>query len=526
MRSKLVALAALLCAAAAEFAAPPAATAAAPAPKQPKLIVVLVVDQFRYDYLTRFRSDYTRGFDRLLKQGAVYTNANYEQYPTVTAVGHATVLTGAPPAISGIVSNDFFDREANARRALVSDSNVTTLGNPHRSGSSPVRLLVSTVGDELKMSGRMPVKVIGVSWKDRSAILPAGRMADGAYWMDSETSGFVSSSWYFPQLPAWVDEFNTNHRVEQFAGKQWTPVTGGQPFATMPAAAGEKLATALDESPFGNELLLAFAEQAIVKENLGGNGGIDLLTLSFSCNDYVGHRVGPDDPRVRDMSIRTDRLIGQLFDFLEKRVGMANVLVALTADHGVAPLPEKMVERKMPGGRLTEKPVIDAIESALNARYGPGTWFATKYAPAPYFDHKFIESKGLNLAEVQQTAAQAVRQLPHIARVYTREELARGLAPADAIGRRVQNGFYYQRASDLTVIPEPYWMFDKAGTTHGTPYSYDSHVPLVLMGPGIVPGVHHRRVAVMDLAPTLATYLSVETPSGSQGEVLTDALAR
>lgn len=524
MKRTLLCLAALACAASLSLGSPPPAPA--PKPRQPKLILTLVVDQFRYDYLTRFRKDYTGGFDRLLTRGAVYTNASFEHVPTYTAPGHATILTGATPSMSGIVGNDFYDRETGKRQALVADAGVQTLNNSARTGASPHRLLVSTVGDEMKMSGRMPVKVIGISVKDRSAILTAGRMADGAYWMDSATQGFVSSTWYFKELPQWVNAFNQGRPLDGYAGKSWTPVTGGQPFLTLPAGPAEKLAEALDASPFGNEVLAAFAREAIVSENLGGNGGTDLLAVSFSCNDYVGHGVGPDDPRVRDMSIRADRLIGELFAFLDKRIGMANVLVVLTADHGVAPLPERMIERKMPGGRLEEKMVTEAIEQALTERYGKGAWIAGRSAQAPYFDHKLIATKKLKLAEVQETAALAVRALPHIARVFTREELSRGMAHSDFVGRRVQNGFFYQRAPDLVVLPEPYWIFDKTGTTHGTPYSYDAHVPLVLMGPGIAPGAYHRRVAVSDLAPTLATYLSVETPSGAAGGVLNEALAR
>jgi arylsulfatase A-like enzyme len=201
---------------------------------------------------------------------------------------------------------------------------------------------------------------------------------------------------------------------------------------------------------------------------------------------------------------------------------MKNVLVVLTADHGVAPLPELMEKRKMPGGRVQEEKVIEAVNAALAARYGAGKWVLGNSGPAPYLDHNLIASKKLNLEEVQNTAAQAVRALPYIARVFTREDLRRGLAPADFIARRVTNGFFYHRASDLFVLAQPYWLFEDAGTSHGTPYNYDSHVPLIFMGPGIKPGLYHQRAAVNDLAATLATMLAVETPSGANGRVLAE----
>jgi predicted AlkP superfamily pyrophosphatase or phosphodiesterase len=486
---------------------------------------MVVADQFRFDYLERFRADYTAGFKQLFDQGAFFTQAYYEHFPTVTAVGHSTVLSGALPSSSGIVGNEWLDRATGKTVTSVSDDDTQLLGGgENRKGASPHRLLVSTVGDELKLSDRAPAKIIGVSLKDRAAILPAGHMADGAYWFDSTTGNFVSSTYYFQQLPAWASEFNRQRAVDQYAGKAWTPAWGGTAFLTLPAKPGRQYWEACTATSFGNDMLETFAEAAIDGEKLGQDGGTDILALSFSSNDILGHKVGPNAPQVRDISIRTDRALGRLFDFLDKRIGMSNVLVIFTADHGVAPLPEYLAEHKMPGGRATETEIVDAVRNALNTRYGKAEWIQWRSGLDVFLNHSLIEDKGLSLDEVEETAASAIRTHPAVARVYTREQLLHGLTQADAVGRRMQNGLFYSRAADLFIVPRPYWLFEKTGTTHGSPWNYDAHVPLVLLGPGIRPGRYDRHVMVNDIAPTLAAILRIETPSGAFGRVLDEAL--
>jgi arylsulfatase A-like enzyme len=248
--------------------------------------------------------------------------------------------------------------------------------------------------------------------------------------------------------------------------------------------------------------------------------------MSFSANDTVCHAKGPDSPEAKEITLHTDKVLDKFFTFLDKRIGMSNVVVVLSADHGVAPLPELMATRKMPGGRMVEGVVLDAVTTALNAKYGESKWVLGKSGPSPYLDHKLIADSKLDLEEVQQVAAQAVRNLPHIARVFTREELRRGLSQNDMVGQRAQNGFFYQRASDLVIVPEPYWLFEKSGTSHGTPWNYDAHVPVIFMGPGIRAGKYSGRTCVNDIAPTLTNMLEVETPSGSVGRVLTEMLVR
>ena len=500
--------------------------ASPPSSPKPKLVLALVVDQYRYDYLTRFRTDYHGGFARLLEEGAVFTNAYLDHSPTVTAVGHSTFLTGAIPALSGIVSNEWYDRDTGKQITSVGDDGVALLGGKPGKGSSPRRLRVSTVGDEMKMSGKWSTRVIGISIKDRAAILPSGHMADGAFWFDSKTGNFVSSTYYFPELPEWVAAFNSQRPADRYLGAEWVPTWGGPPLRKMAAEAGRAFYDSLASSPYGNQLLEQFAEQAVTSLQLGAGGGIDLLTLSFSCNDYVGHRSGPDSPDVRDISIRTDQVLDKLFRFLDQQIGLEKVLVVLTADHGVAPVPEVNQARKMPGGRISDKLVLDKVREALSARYGAGPWVISSNGPEPYLNRELIRRKKLDLTEVLDVAAEAVRELPHVFRVYSSARLTLGEAPFDPVDRRVRNGFDSRRAPDLFVVPDPYWMFSTAGTTHGTPFNYDTHVPVIFMGPGIKPGIYHQTIIPNDIAPTLATLLEIEVPRGSVGRALHEILTK
>ena len=487
--------------------------------RKPKLVINLAIDQFRYDYLTRFRSEYTGGLKRLLEKGAVFTNAHYEHFPTVTAIGHSTMLTGATPSVSGIVGNEWFDRESGKQVTSVSDDQTELLGGRSGRGSSPRKLLVSSIGDELKISNGKS-KVIGISSKDRSAVLPAGRMGDGAYWFDTNTGNFVSSTWYFKQMPEWVTKFNSGRSIDQWVGKDWTSPGSPKPFFSMGAKADKGYFDKLDRSPYGNEALILFAQAAIEAESLGADEFPDVLAISFSANDRIGHSLGPDSAEVRDISIQSDKTLGRFFEYLDKKIGVGNWTVVLTADHGVAPMPEIMAERRMPGGRIPEGAVIKAIDAALTAKWGEGPWIIGRSGPAPYFNLDTINAKKLSREEVELVAAAAARDVPHIYRVYTRTQLRLGSMLDDIVDRRVRNGFHYQRGSDLFVISEPYWLFESRGTSHGTPYNYDSHVPIIFMGPGVKPGRYHARAAVNDIAPTFATMLDVETPSGASGRVL------
>ena len=488
--------------------APGARTAHTPA--APKLVVAIVIDQFRYDYLTRFRSEYTGGLKRMLSEGADFTNSHYRHYPTVTAVGHSTFLSGATPSTSGIIGNEWWDRTTGAVVTSVSDTQTQLLGGSG-TGSSPRRLLQSTVGDELKASGKGG-KVIGISIKDRAAILPSGHSADGAYWFDSGSGNFVSSTYYFAALPPWVADTNQHHLADKYAGREWMT-------HKMPAA-GPALYLQMEATPYGNELIQQFALRALTAEKLGTTAKTDLLTVSYSANDYVGHRYGPDSPEVHDMALRVDKLIGELLQAAEAQAGAGNVLAVLTADHGVAPLPEENQKRKMPGGRLNFAPVRALLESQLTAKFGGSHWVLYSSEAGIYLSLP----SGADPAAVESAAAAVLRGQPHIARVYTRTQLLNDAVQSDLVGTALRNGFNAERSGSLLMVLEPYWILAASGATHGSPYDYDTHVPMLFLGSRIKAGRYDSNVAPNDIAPTLATILDVETPSGSSGRVLTEML--
>jgi predicted AlkP superfamily pyrophosphatase or phosphodiesterase len=524
--------------------------------EKPKLVLVIVVDQFRYDYLIRFRSSYKGGIARLLNEGAVFTHARYPQYPTVTATGHATVLTGATPSISGIIGNEWFERDpfiewktscppstppvfekADGNKIIESVTDVSTCivgGDSNSSGASSRRLLVSSLGDELKMAGRKS-KVIGISMKDRGAILPAGHMADAAYWFRG--GKFVTSSYYRPELPGWVTAFNGAMSANRFKDADWLPLeanAGALPFCSMAkdrTAGGQRVRHCIniDATPFANTILEEFAEKVIENEGLGRSADADLLAISFSANDILGHIVGPDAPEVRDMSVRTDETIGKLLTYIDEHVGRDATLVVFTADHGISPSPKVNNSRRMPGGWIDTAEVRRAVSAALSAKFGAADWLHER-APEGglYFKAETIAAQQ-NASDVLRMAAATARKVPHIARVSTSDDLNLGYAEAGRVGQALALGHYGQRSPDLILVPEPYYMFGgksfasyPGGTTHLTPYGYDAHVPLIFMGSGVKRGFYDAPVLVNDVAPTLAIILEVETPSGSIGRMLSE----
>ncbi len=494
---------------------------------KPKLVVAIIVDQFRYDYLTRFRADYHGGFDQLLTQGADFTNAFYQQVPTVTAVGHSIFLSGAMPSVSGIIGNNWYDRDEGKMVTSVCDWNEKPVGGGHAEAegprctdadpASPKRLLVSTIGDELRTADAKS-KVLGVSIKARGAILPSGHRAAGAYWFDDETGNFITSTFYMKELPKWADTFNGQKLAAQYVDRPWesfpkwnfhAPVASKLPYLNIPA------------SPWGNELIEGFAEAALTGEQLGQRGVTDLLTVSFSSNDYVGHRTGPDSPEVRDMAIRTDQLLAKLFKRIDETVGMKNTVVVVSADHGVAPTPKQDAQDKMPGGYL-HADLEEVVTSALNRKFGKAAWLVP--GTDLYFNYEAL--KTAKREEIFSTAREAILAVPqlHVARVYSREQMDNGVE-GDFIARAEMNGYYPRRSGDLFLVFEPNYITGSSGTSHFSPYAYDRHVPVLFMGPGIKPGRYHETIAPNDIAPTLATMLAIQTPSGSSGRVLTEMLA-
>lgn len=504
---------------------------------KPKLVVGIIVDQFRYDYLTRFRSEYHGGLDRFLTHGADFTEAYYGQVPTVTAVGHSIFLSGAMPSVSGIVGNAWYDRDAGQIVTSVCDWDVKTVGaSQGQKGqkctdadpASPKRLLVTTLGDELRFA-HPDSKIIGISLKARAAILPSGHGANGAYWFDDVSGNFISSSFYMEKLPPWADAFNEKKLPEAYVDRAWT----GFPKWSFRAAKGAGAPySKIPASPWGNELVEQFAEQALAGEKLGQHADTDLLTMSFSSNDYVGHAAGPYSPEVKDMSIRTDQLLEKLFRVIDQKIGLQNTVIVLSADHGVAATPRQDEDRKMPGAYLAAD-VEDAVKSALNKHFGQGDWLiADAGETSLYFDRdalakaKMSDGRPVSDDEVYRVAKAALLAIPqlHVSRVYSRTQLDNGIA-GDFIAQAEMNGYFPRRSGDLNVVFEPGFMPGSRGTSHFSPYAYDTHVPVLFLGAGIKAGRYAEHIRPNDIAPTLADMLDVQTPSGSSGRILTEMLA-
>jgi predicted AlkP superfamily pyrophosphatase or phosphodiesterase len=485
-------------------------------PNQPALVLGIVVDQMRYDYLSRYGNEFTGGLARLVQDGAVFTNANYEASPTVTAVGHSTIMSGATPSMSGIAANSWYERSEGAMVQSITDNDVTPLGGGN--GASPKRLAVTTVGDELKASGKGG-KVFGVSLKDRSAILPPGRGADGAFWFDAASGNFVSSSWYFPALPAWAQAFNDRREPDRYLGEAWM---GLQMPATVPALYGE-----LDATPFADQLVLDFALTLMQEEQLGRGDKTDLLTVSFSAMDYLGHGSGPDTEQMHAMVLSIDAKVGTLLQAAERQAGRGKVLVVFTADHGVAPVPEEQMEKQLPGGRYSAREERDALISALVASFGEGDYLQAGGDTTYYLNEVPVPGKTISYSDLEAVAAEALRAQPHVWRVYTRSELTNGVIDGDRITQRVRNGFSADRSGDLIVIHDPNWLGGGGGgTTHGSPFSYDTHVPVIFWGSRnlIKPGIYNGEAGVHDIAPTLTTLLGIARPSGALGRTLDEIM--
>jgi predicted AlkP superfamily pyrophosphatase or phosphodiesterase len=497
---------------------------------KPKLVVAIIIDQFRADYLSRFRSDYHGGLDRMMTNGAMFTNAFYAQVPTVTAVGHSIFMSGAMPSVSGIVSNSWYDRDEGQVVTSVCDWRMKVVGaeQPERGKActdndpaSPKRLLVSTLGDEMH-SAKSQSKTIGISIKARAAVLPSGHSAAGAYWFDDASGHFITSTFYSDRLPDWAGTFNDRKLPAKYVGQKWDGFPDWD-FQSPAPRAYAKLAA----SPWGNELIEGFAEAALAGEHLGQRGVTDLLTVSFSSNDYVGHRVGPDAPEVRDMAIRVDQLLAKLFTAIDSQVGLENTIIVLSADHGVAPTPAANEKNKMPGSYLAAD-VEDAVNSALNKKYGVAQWLIPDAGETSlYFDRKALAQAKASEDEVEQTAVDALWNIDliHLERVYRRRQLENGVT-GDFVAQAEMNGFNARRSGDLMLVFEPGYVPGTSGTTHFSPWNYDRHVPVLFMGPGIQPGRYAGTIAPNDIAPTLATMLDVQTPSGSSGRVLTEMLLR
>lgn len=501
--------------------------------EHPKLIVVVIVDQMRADYLERFDAYETGGLHFFNARGAKFANANYQHMPTETCLGHTVLLSGRNPAHSGIVANEWYDRESARMTYCLEDANSPLIGAAGMA-VSPKNILGDNFADWLQ-SSYPGARVISVSLKDRAAIAMAGHHPQAVLWFSHESGNFVTSRYYGSQIPPWAQEFNQRHVVESYAGQQWAPVLAsdspayhshqveGQFPHPMPKESGLSLNLAVYASPFGDELLEAFAEQAVTANHLGENGGHapDLLTVGFSSNDAVGHAYGPDSPEIADEQIRLDRTLGHLMTFLNARLGADNILWVLSADHGAEPAPEaeRQLRENKAARRLPFSEALKSIQSQLNAIFkitGEMRWFAGKTDTMLYFDGEELARHNVSLAAARQALATQVKNVPGIEGFYdvTQLESVQGW-----IGPILRNSVFPTRSGDIYYLTSQWTLFSSKadGTSHGDPWPYDTQVPLVLAGWHIQAQLIAMNVQVADLAPTLADLTGVHWP---ESEVL------
>lgn len=547
------------------------AAAAGAATPRPRLVVLISIDQFRADYLERFSDLFlpsqdgkgVGGFRYLMERGAYHTDAHHDHYPLFTGPGHSIHFTGAAPYKTGIVGNEWFDRDLNKIRYCVEDTRSPLVGAPDpdgKRGISPATLRTSTVGDELKMATGGQAKVWGLAFKDRAGVLMSGHLANGVLWFDDETGAWISSRFYFKDgsLPAWVASWNAAKKIDPFFGKTWNlsvpPAalkrlwTPGNEFASPRSGLGKSFPhpitgglekpgkafyAAFENTPYGNGYVLETAEELIRQEKLGQDAVPDILAINLSTNDYIGHSFGPDSAEVLDVTVQTDRQLSGFFRFLGKAVpgGLQNVTLVVTADHGVAPMVEEMKKAGFAtAAAYQEKALSAAVKEALEAALGPGDWLKAISEFNLYLDLEALRKKGVEPARAERIAAAALRAQPGIYAAYTREQIVDGRMPDTDIGRRVVLGFHPKVSGDVVIVLDPYTVPNysggavSTGTTHGTPYAYDASVPLLLAGAGIRPGRYTQRVSTLDIAPTLSDLLGVLQPSGCDGHVLSPAL--
>lgn len=514
---------------------------AAKAPARPRLVLQITIDQFRADYLDRFRPQFVAGGFNRLMSGARFTQCRYDYASTITGPGHATLATGAYPNHHGIIANAWYDRALKRSVNCVEDLNTRIVdsaeGSRDQRGASPHWLMGSTLTDELKIATHFQSKVIAIAVKDRAAVLPGGHNANAAYWYDSKAGRFISSTFYMPMLPAWVAEFNARTPAKDYCGKPWkamaeTPGADGRVLREFRPGADEACPSPrfldwVEDTPFMTEMELRFAREAIRQEKLGQGPGTDMLTLALCVNDFIGHRYGPYSPEVADMTLRTDRELASFFDDLDRMVGLNNVWIALAADHGVAPTPQFAKDRNLGFGLFESKTVQDAVQARLSKLFGEDRWIESYDTPYIYLNQEAIAKRQISPEKAEEAAAQAAMSTPGVFAAFTKTGLASGNVPNQAISRKVLNSFNLRRSGDVFIVLEPYAVASGSdtSTTHGTPWNYDAHVPILLWGSAFHAGDYADPCQPVDLAATLAAALGIEAPSGAVGTPLTQAIA-
>ena len=522
-------------------------------PESARLVVVLMVDQMRGDYLERWQKQFAEGgFRRLMADGAWFPGCHYPYATTSTGPGHASVLSGTSPATHGIINNNWYDRTVGADVYCATEPRYSLVPPPAKGKASPAgspgRMLSPTLADSLKATTKGQGKVFGLSLKDRSAILPAGSRPDGVYWFDDR---FVTSTFYRDGVHPWVDTFNTSGKADEYFGRPWDklrsdidyaefsgpddapgegagrkqgttfphPVTGGL------TAPGPAYYDALANSPFGNDLLLALAKECVTAEQLGRDDTPDLLCLSFSSNDLIGHTWGPDSQEVMDVTLRTDAQVADLLTFLDTNVGVGRYAVVMTADHGVCPLPEWSTGRGQKAARVDTKTILTGAERHLKEAFsGPEGQRLIEASPVPYIylNRRSLAARKLDPDTVADSLAQWLRGQDGVERVFTRKQLvAPPTADEDAITGRVRKAYRPDRGGDIYVVTDEFSLASSSGsgTSHGTPHDYDTHVPLVAFGPGVAGGRRDDAVTPQHASVIAARFLGVAPPKDNEYDI-------
>jgi len=519
-------------------------TAAAQPVARPKLVVGIVVDQMRWDYLYRYSARYgAGGFRRLLDEGFSCEDTYISHLPSYTAVGHTTIFTGSVPSVDGIAGNDWIDQATGKDVYCVEDSTVQPVGGTSPAGNmSPRNLLATTVTDELMLATNFSSRVVGVSLKDRASVLPAGHTPTGAFWFDDVKGVFSTSSWYMKTLPDWVEAFNAKNEPEKLVAEGWNTLN---PLSTYTQSTADNasweglfkgetapvfphdLAKAYKEdhdnirsSPFGNTLTLDFARAAIEGYQLGQREATDFLTINCASTDYVGHKYGPNSIEVEDVYLRLDRDLAAFFSYLDARIGKGKYTVFLTADHGASHAVSFMKDHNLPAGLSGLRAMMRALNDTLATVTGVKDLVISSTNYYVNFNFSKLRASGLAFDSVKRVAMAFLSHQPGLQYVIDMSDVAAANLPV-RIQEMVVNGYNRKRSGSILLLPEPGW-FDGGltGTTHGTWNPQDTHIPLVFMGWGVRHGVSYRTLHMTDIAPTVAALLHIQMPNGNVGEVI------
>ena len=521
--------------------------------KKPKLVIGIVIDQMRYDYLTRFADRYGKdGFNRILKNGFSLENAHYNFTPTYTAVGHASIYAGTPPSNHGIISNNWYDKVLKKSIYCVDDANYKTIGNQGIEGKkSPLRLYTTTIADQLQLAQNMQGKTIGIAIKDRSAILPVGHTANAAYWYDAGNKNqWITSSFYMEELPDWVKAFNSNNKADAYLNETWETLydintysqsradnniyennLNGQEKPVFPKDL-KKLREQNDNFsliktiPAGNTYTVDFAKAAIKGEQLGKSKFTDFLAVSFSSTDYVGHRYGVAAVETEDTYLRLDKDLAHFFNFLDTEVGNENYTLFLTADHAAVHVPSYLQSLKIPAHYLNTKKLKKFLSNITQKYFNSKELIENVSNYQIFLDQEKIEALGFNKNTVAQRLADEVLSFDKIYKAVTARTL-QTTNFTEGLMHSLQQGYNPKFSGDVLMIPYPATLnYSRKGTSHGSGYSYDTHVPLIFYGNGIKKGASKKTYKIIDIAPTISNLLKIEAPNGTSGNIIDEVLKK